>query len=412
MLKFEDAAIRMQQSLNDIKVLFPDTISEEQIRKTPATKPFADDTIVFLHALSKELNKDPQIRNYPDVATFAFFCRRANILQIKEHYSNEETIRLGRGIVFHIAPSNVPVNFAYSLLCGLLAGNVNIVRVPSQEFEQVSIITNAIARIAPLHPECASRIALIRYERTSQATSLFSAISDVRIIWGGDETIAQIRKNPIPPRSFDVCFADRYSVCAINASKYLSDEKYSVVAQGFYNDTYLFDQNACTAPHLIMWIGEDQEVDRAKKIFWQSLHSIVKEKYGQVQPVIAVDKLTSLFNQAVHCEGVHRMATEDNLIWRIEVDSLHKNVEEFRCTSGYFTEYHGKSLSDFSLVINRKYQTLAYYGFEKAELTEFAITKGLTGIDRIVPIGHTTDFSVVWDGYDLIRTLTRCCEII
>ena len=29
------------------------------------------------------------------------------------------------------------------------------------------------------------------------------------------------------------------------------------------------------------------------------------------------------------------------------------------------------------------------------------------GVDRIVPIGRTMDFSLMWDGYDLIRSMSR-----
>ena len=35
-----------------------------------------------------------------------------------------------------------------------------------------------------------------------------------------------------------------------------------------------------------------------------------------------------------------------------------------------------------------------------------------SGIDRIVPIGRTMDFSLNWDGYNLINTLSREIEII
>jgi hypothetical protein len=33
------------------------------------------------------------------------------------------------------------------------------------------------------------------------------------------------------------------------------------------------------------------------------------------------------------------------------------------------------------------------------------------GIDRIVPIGKTLDFSLNWDGYDLINQMSRIIEI-
>ena len=34
-----------------------------------------------------------------------------------------------------------------------------------------------------------------------------------------------------------------------------------------------------------------------------------------------------------------------------------------------------------------------------------------TGIDRIVPIGKSLDFSNVWDGFDLFRSFTREVEV-
>ena len=72
------------------------------------------------------------------------FCltrtRCAALLAEKAKYDDAE-LRLGKGVVFHIAPSNVPVNFAFSFAAGLLAGNANIVRIPSKDFEQVQIMS-------------------------------------------------------------------------------------------------------------------------------------------------------------------------------------------------------------------------------------------------------------------------------
>ena len=78
--------------------------------------------------------------------TFAFWCRKANLVRLKEQCT--DTIgRIGKGIVFHIAPSNVPVNFAFSLAFGLLAGNGNVVRVSDKQFEQVSIICRNLNKL-------------------------------------------------------------------------------------------------------------------------------------------------------------------------------------------------------------------------------------------------------------------------
>lgn len=413
MQKSEAVAIPMQKNFNEVEFLFTKEFDIESFIQYSPLEPFLEDSIEYLNALSLELNKSPNIRNYPDVATFAFFCRKANVLHLKKKYSQEDLLRLGRGIAFHIAPSNVPVNFAYSLICGLLSGNLNIVRVPSKRFEQVEIICKAIQKLSQesKFKSFSSRIALVRYDRQNSATAYFSSICDVRIIWGGDDTIEQIRANKLPARSFDVTFADRYSLCAINADKYITETFPEKIALGFYNDTYLFDQNACTAPHLIVWLGVNENIKVAKRIFWDNLYKLVKSRY-QVQPVIAVDKLTSFYNQAAQSGQIRKIATPDNLIWRIELSELPKNIDEFRCTSGYFSEYSASSLFDLARIVDRKYQTLAYYGIEKADLIQFITQAKPKGIDRIVPIGKTTDFSLTWDGFNLIETLSRRIEIL
>ena len=47
---------------------------------------------------------------------------------------------IGRGSILHITPSNVPMNFAYSLSFGLLSGNRNIIRLPGRNFIQIKLL--------------------------------------------------------------------------------------------------------------------------------------------------------------------------------------------------------------------------------------------------------------------------------
>ena len=193
-----DAVTLMQNNFNNINFLNqtgPCNIKFFKINRP--LPPFSNNVINYLNELSKELNKDPRTRGYPDVATFSFYCRKANLMQLKRKFGESSDIKLGRGIVFHIAPSNVPVNFAYSLIAGLLAGNSNIIRVPSLNFDQVSIIVDAIKSLSQKgeYSQVSKRIILVRYDRLGNATAKFSSLCDVRIIWGGDETIMQIREN-------------------------------------------------------------------------------------------------------------------------------------------------------------------------------------------------------------------------
>jgi len=411
MPKSEAVAILMPQNSDNIHLLYPTALDLQSLRNQKGLKPFCDEAVSFSDSLSKILMRNPRTRSMPDVATFAFFCRKANILNLEKAYKNNR-LRLGRGLVFHIAPSNVPVNFAYSLIAGVLSGNTNIVRVPSKDFEQVQIIADSIRQVLSENNAeqlFTKRIALIRYDKSSHLTDTLSAICDIRVIWGGDQTIENIRKSPIPARSFDVTFADRYSICIIDAHQYLQNKNAEKTAEGFYNDTFLFDQNACSSPHLIIWRGKNQTIKEAKRRFWNILHTFVIQKY-RLADVWAVDKLTAFYAQSIGMD-ICLEPSEDNLIWRTEAKSLPDNIDNFRCKAGYFTEYSVTHLNEITPIINNKYQTLAYFGFDESELNNFISNNAPSGIDRIVPIGKTTDFAFIWDGYDLINSLTRIISI-
>lgn len=395
------------RQISDCRILYPDGIDWDAFARQKACGLFADSVIEYLDALSGSILKDRECRLYPDVVSFAFFCRKANLKRLQAAFADGRK-RLGRGLVFHIAPGNVPVNFGYTLVAGLLTGNVNVVRVSSKQFPQVDIIVRHIRELAEAspRPEAAGRLALVRYDHASQASAFFSSVADVRVIWGGDAAISAIRKSPLPPRAFDVCFSDRYSFALLNPEDVASaaDGDIARLSENFYNDTYLFDQNACGSPHLVIWKNH-KRLPEAQTRFWRAFHALVKERYS-LQPVLAVDKLTAFCRQAVGMP-VSRVEMPDNYVVRVKLHRLPENIDTFRCAGGYFSEYAADSLDEIVPIINRRYQTLAYYGFKGEELAEAVVRNRLAGIDRIVPVGQTTAFSLVWDGYNLAEALSR-----
>lgn len=66
----------------------------------------------FIAELSAELLNSPLPRAMPDLAALAFWGRKANLQKLKKEFG-DSTGRLGRGLCFHITPSNIPVNFAF-----------------------------------------------------------------------------------------------------------------------------------------------------------------------------------------------------------------------------------------------------------------------------------------------------------
>ena len=99
--------------------------------------------ISFLDDISKAIKSNKKFYKFPDLVQFGFWCRKSNLIKISEKYKSKN-LMVGRGIVLHITPSNVPLNFAYSFVFGMLSGNTNLVRLPSRRFIQIDLLCKII----------------------------------------------------------------------------------------------------------------------------------------------------------------------------------------------------------------------------------------------------------------------------
>jgi phenylacetate-coenzyme A ligase PaaK-like adenylate-forming protein len=388
-----------------IKYIVGDASTIEGMGKLRYFEPFSENAINFLNDLSKLLLISG--KEFSDVATFGFWCRKAALIKEKEKFGDLSN-RVGRGIVFHSTPSNVPVNFAFSFASSLLAGNANIVRLPAKDFPQVTIICNAISQLVNTnHIKLAPYICMVSYPTNIEVTNKFSSICNSRVIWGGDGTIEEIRKSSLKPRSNEITFADRYSIALINAEVYLQNENKTQLAKDFYNDTYFSDQNACTSPRIIIWIGEN--IVKAKEEFWKNLQNIISKKNYSIAPVHSIGKLSALY-KAISKINTQDVVQSSPFISRITINQLDDSIMDYKYHSGFFFEYNANDLESILPICTEKCQTLSYFGFTRDELKEFFEYAKPHGIDRAVPIGKSMDFSLIWDGIDLIRTLSRQIE--
>lgn len=378
-------------------------IGSETVEASPLPV-YSDLALDFCAELSKTLLRSPASRAYPDLSALAFWCRKANLQKLKERCPEAEH-RLGRGLCFHVTPGNIPVNFAFSWLFGLLAGCASIVRLPSRRFPQTEPLCDMIRVTLQKFPEIEKRTAFIRYAADNETTAHFSQMADARLIWGGDATIASIRDLPSKPRCVDVCFADRWSLCLLDGAAIFasSDDEIKRLAESFYNDTYLMDQNACSSPQLMLWQNDSAE---ARERFWGAVEKTARGKY-ELQAAVAVDKYTHLFEDALDGQPIKQTERNGNLLYRVELSKLPEDVTTLRGKGGYFYEYALASLAEFAPHMTEKVQTLTHYGADAEEQRRFVTENRLRGIDRIVPVGKAMDIGIFWDGYDLARTLSR-----
>ena len=382
----------------------PNNPNLEELLSAENQEIFAPIVTDFLNLLSTEILEDRRSREFPDVLAFALWCRSLK----RGEYQSEKFGRFGRGLVFHVTPGNVPINFAYSLVSGLLSGNKNIVRLPSKKYDQIEFFLKKVNLFLDqeIYSQVRERMILLRYPRDKSINDFFSGICDVRVIWGGNQTIDEIRASKIPAKSTEITFADRFSFCSINSAEYLKSSEKIRIAHAFYNDTYLFDQNACTAPHLIAWVGERETSEKASQIFWEDIETITTNRYS-IEAVQIIDKLVAAARFSASNPGAKLVRNSDNKIFRIKVNSISYRIEDFKSHSGLFYELNVSSLIELDKIINSNFQTMTYFGFTSAELDLFIQESSKRGIDRIVPMGKSLDFSLFWDGHDLISALSR-----
>ncbi|SFR72483.1 acyl-CoA reductase [Anaeromicropila populeti] len=394
-----------QQIEEQISYLTGDSSILFQLPEQKVLSPFSRKTCEFLQELSECVRRENAVLAMADVAAFAFWCRKSHLDKMALSYKSMAQNRLGRGVTFHIVPSNVPVLFAFSLSAALLSGNSVVIRLPEKSTLQSELICRCINLVCEKLEFWKRRIVILRYGHQEEITKIISKLCDARIIWGGSHTIQEIRKIPLPPSALELTFGDRKSAAVLGAQAVLETKEMNPFLYDFYNDTYLFDQNACSSPRIIYWIGDKEQVRFARYKFWSSFSSYVEQHY-KIDAVTAIKK----WEQAYYLSAIYKdmkIIHENNYIIRVESGGLFPEMLEHTVPGGFFIEAQGETIEGLLPVLNRGCQTIAAYGVNREMLKRVLLERKTFGPDRIVEVGQTLAFSLVWDGVDFIYALSR-----
>jgi hypothetical protein len=391
--------------------LIPNATSPEKLCAIHTLPAFDSDLCAFVEAFSRCLMHSSEARAFPELTALGFWFRKAAVENLRKQYEQRrgDAMLEPRGTVLHFAPANVDTIFVYSWFLSLLTGNRNIVRVSSKGSPQVNclidILVNLLADSA--HEKILQRTTLLQCDADEEITGWLSAMCDVRVIWGSNDTVQQIRRSPLPPASIDVVFTTKYSIAVVHAQRFLdaSENQKELWAEAFYNDAYGFDQMACSSPRLVLWIGTQEQATAAAKEFWPRVERVLACRHERFDDLDYVNKLVAVDALAIETSVRYNPCTNNDLtrLWLTE-PALHI---DHHCGAGLFFESVIADLEAIRPLLDRTVQTVSYAGFLKEELREFVISGPLCGIDRIVPFGQALDFSPVWDGFDILRAFMR-----
>ena len=293
-----------------------------------------------------------------------------------------------------------------------MSGNYNLIRVSRKSSDQIKILLEIFEKLSEKDDfQCAKRFVICTYDHDTEITSFFSKNSDIRILWGGDESVQEISSYQLKPTASEVKFPDRTSFSIINLSKIkdLKNTDLEKLAIAFYKDIELFGQQACSSPKAVFFIGKESERYLAKS-FTDTVNNLQITKIQDSQNMNRYVSATSMSIQKIIDKK--KSAFNSGGITFLEGKlSGDKSFRDNHFGEGMVIEYYLEDLNEIGEFIKSKDQTISVFGFSNEEIFQFIDTINNRGVDRIVPIGASLEFDHVWDGQDLFNSMSRIITI-
>jgi len=384
-----------------------DFVSSTENKNIP---PFSDEVIDFINNFSKSILLDQGSRKFPELVVLADFFSKRNIKKISNKVSNKDNsyALLPLGKTFHIAPSNVDTIFLYSSLIALICGNICLIKLSSQRTEQIDFIIDKLNSVLSQHSNFLKRLFVFNYGHNDEITRRISSHIDLRVIWGGDNSVKEIRSIPLNPMARELTFPNRFSFTVMKSKEVISNQyDLNSIVDSFLKDTIYFDQQACSSPRSLIWLGSQNDNQKAQDIFWKRYLERLPSKDYQNTPGMIMDRfVASNFLSAINLSK--RVNSAIDYPTRLKVHDLNSQIlREIHPGNGLFYETEVQNIDQIAKQVKNTDQTLTYFGLDNSEISDLLSLISNRGLDRILPIGEALDFSVIWDGYDLIEAFTR-----
>lgn len=381
-----------------------------RLQSLPTLPPFSPESRGFVAEFTRRILKLPGLRGFPELATLSHWFRPAAIDYLARQTTTLDSgTVLSRGTVFHLAPANVDVLFAYTWLMSLLAGNRNVARLSQKPGQQRDALISILHQMQAeaLFPEVLERTVLLTYPHDDAVTCAISAHCHARIVWGGDATVAKIRSVPLAAQAIELVFPDRFGVAVFDATATtaLPDQEMRELAKRFCNDMLWFAQQACSSPRCLYWIGSADVIAMAKASFWPAVRDQARQFEDETAALMA--RVTDACLLATVADGTR---LEDSLAaypLRLSVDRAGGELREIQSGYGLIIEVDLAGLNQLAHQLDDRDQTMVAFGLDHAKLAAFVSSLPNRALDRVVPVGRALDFHHIWDGTDLFAVLMR-----
>tara|TARA_B100000700_G_scaffold331113_1_gene461490 strand:+ start:702 stop:1919 length:1218 start_codon:yes stop_codon:yes gene_type:complete len=361
----------------------------------------------FSSIILSNLNNYHELREF---AGFAFWIRKANLLLLKKQYSNLDN-RFGRGIAFHISPSNVVTNALYTFAFGLLSGCPSIIRISGSNKDVIKTIMSLIqtSEMKDKYLPIMELYSFITYIHSDKINNYLSKNVDLRLLWGGNETIKLFKAYQTKHNCIDLPFPDRTSSAYIEMQSLnkIKGNELENIATRLANDIFIFSQRACSSPLYIFSNckkSEEKNLVKFLKIVNKSIKNISNTSSGFSR----LDHFKGSADLALNIphKGKSLLISDYLTVFKIEDFSV-DSKRRYKPFNGCLIYIPIDSIEQMPNFLDPSNQTTILVPFNENLARDIMTIVAPLGTNRIVGAGNAVNMHLFWDGYDIVSCLSK-----
>ncbi|MFI1605497.1 acyl-CoA reductase [Streptomyces griseofuscus] len=292
------------------------------------------------------------------------------------------------GLLVHIAPGNAAAVAPLSVVEGLLAGNVNVLKTSGSD---TALALDLLAALAAADPSglIAERVIALRFPSARRDwLETLCGQADAIAVWGGEEAESAVRELA-PPGCRVVAWGHRISFAYLTRAAAAEDGLLDALAE----DVCRFEQQACSSPQVVYLDTEDTEevfafagrfAERLAKV--SGARPAPRPGPAELAEITTVQQLARLEQHL----GLTRVFTADDGSWRVLADTrsalaaspLHRSV---------WVKPLPRHRITGTLRPMRRYLQTAAVGGGRADVAALSRALFAAGVTRVTPVGSMLD---------------------
>jgi len=316
-----------------------------------------------------------------------------------------------RGLVCHWLAGNVQILGMFALVQSIISKNVNLLKVSSRddgvftdllnEFNGVIYTTESGYTITG--DDLLKTIAVVYFNHHAEKLGEeMSKQADVRIAWGGRESVEAVAGYPAQYDAETVIFGPKLSYSVIAKEELSSPQEAKKLARKVSVDVSVFDQTGCASPHnLYIEKGGVVSPEEFVNILGDSMQ---KTEIQIPKPMMSPEQVSQIHSIRGVYDFKGAVKGSDSMSWTILLDDLDE-IDKPVYSRVLFV-HQVDSIFDSLKYIDENIQTIGIAAPEEKAIA-YANEATKRGVMRLPLIGRMLNFEMPWDGIFLFDRLVK-----